>query len=299
MHIALVDPSRVTLKMVTALLETRHHRVSAFTDSQAALDHVRRDDGVDCVITSLETAPLGGLEVCWNLRALSDERRPLAILVMSSDRGRRDIGEVLDCGADDFMAKPPDPDELHARLRNAERVIRLQRELIEQADTDPLTRLLNRRAFTRKARDAMGRAGETGTISALLVDIDHFKGINDTHGHDAGDVIIRNVADILRETGGVAARLGGEEFGMCLPEVSLATASIVAHRIRTRCASLHETKRGLPTRFTVSLGLTEWDHAESVDDLLKRTDIALYAAKRGGRNRVAMAGAGSITECLS
>ena len=299
MHIVLVEPSRVTVKVVTALLEARGHAVTAYSDSQAALDRVTSDETITCVITSLETAPLSGLELCWQLRALSGERRPLAILVMSSDRGRRDIGEVLDCGADDFMAKPPDPDELYARLRTSERVLRMQRELIEQADTDPLTRLLNRRAFNRKAREAMARAGETAPVSALLLDIDHFKGINDQFGHDAGDLIIRAVADVLRETGGIAARIGGEEFGVCIPESTATTAGVVAHQIRTRCATLHKMRGKIPCPFTVSIGLSEWTRPESVDDLMSRADIALYASKRGGRDRVSVANTGLIAECIS
>ncbi len=298
MHIALVEPSRVTQKIVMTRLEKHGHRITAFADTAAVIDRVREDETIACVITSLETAPIGGLELCWELRALSGERRPLAILVMSSDRGRRDLGEVLDCGADDFMAKPPDPDELNARLRTAERVLYLQRRLIEQADTDPLTQLLNRRAFTRQAGEAMDRLPVGISMTAMLLDIDHFKGINDQHGHDAGDLIIRAVADVLRETGAIAARIGGEEYALCLPDSTVVTAGVVAHQIRTRCARLHQARGDIPCPFTVSIGLCEWARGEGVDALLRRADIGLYASKRGGRNRVSVANAGLVAECV-
>lgn len=129
---------------------------------------------------------------------------------MSADYGNRSLGEVLDSGADDFISKPPSRGELLARLRAAERLLGLQRELIRQADTDHLTQLLNRGAFLRRAERLITRPGATPT--ALLIDIDHFKTINDRHGHAVGDAAIRGVADVLRETGLLSCRWGGRSM---------------------------------------------------------------------------------------
>lgn len=292
MHVALIDPSRVVLKIVAGMLEAGGHTVVAFSNSAAALAHVEADPSVACVLTSLEVEPLGGLELCWSLRALVDERRPLTILVMSSARDDRPLGEVLDSGADDFLSKPPSPQELHGRLRAAERVLGLQRALIRQADTDHLTQLLNRGALMRRAESDLAAASAETPLAMLQVDIDHFKSINDRFGHDIGDQVIRRVAQILRETGetrATAGRLGGEEFAVLMPGHGIAGAAVAAHRIRIQCAA--GTVPGLPDlRFTASIGLSEWAPGDTVDSLLKRADVALYAAKRGGRDRVAVAG---------
>ncbi|KMO16777.1 hypothetical protein NS228_00415 [Methylobacterium indicum] len=297
MHVALIDPSRVVLKIVTGMLEAGGHTVVAFSDSAAALAHVEADPSIACILTSLEVEPLSGLELCWLLRALADERRPLTILVMSSARDERPLGEVLDSGADDFLSKPPSPKELHGRLRAAERVLGLQRALIRQADTDHLTQLLNRGALMRHADRALAGASAGNPLAMLQVDIDHFKSINDRFGHDIGDQVIRRVAQILRETGATAGRLGGEEFAVLMPGHGIAGAAVVAHRIRSQCAT--GPVPGLPDlRFTASIGLSEWAPGDSVDSLLKRADVALYAAKRGGRDRVAVTGADSEPEMI-
>ncbi|KMO43231.1 hypothetical protein VQ03_09060 [Methylobacterium tarhaniae] len=296
MHVALIDPSRVIRRTVSELLEAGGHTVIGFGESDAALAHVAADPSVTCVLTSLEVHPLEGLELCWALRALADDRRPLTILVMSSSRNTRSLDEVLDSGADDFLVKPPSPQELYGRLRSAERVLTLQQALIQQADTDPLTRLLNRRALLREADRALATASSDAPLAVLQVDIDHFKSINDRYGHDVGDHVIQCVAGILRDTGAIVGRLGGEEFAVVIPNPGPG-ADVVAHTIRSQCAALQ--MRIDPTlRFTVSVGVSEWMPGDSVGLLLKRADTALYAAKRAGRNRVARADGRLSTEVL-
>ena len=219
MHVVIVDPSRVVRRSVGEMLEAGGHTVTAFDNSGTALAHVEADTSVTCILTSLEVQPLDGLELCWSLRALAGDRRPMFILVMSSARDTRPLGEVLDSGADDFMAKPPNRGELWGRLRSAERVLALQSALIRQADTDQMTEILNRTAFLRQADEmfaAQDAQDAREPVSLLLLDIDRFKAINDGHGHASGDAVIRAVADALRETGATAGRLGGEEFGLLL-----------------------------------------------------------------------------------
>lgn len=300
MHVVVVDQSRVVQRSIADMLMAAGHTAEGFSDSRKALAHVASHEAVTCVLTSLETHPIDGLELCWQLRLLADARRPLSILVMSSAHGSRNLGEVLDSGADDFMAKPPSRDELHARLRAAERLLMLQRDLIQQADTDHLTQLLNRGAFLRKAAEAAERTGPSGSLAGMLIDIDHFKTINDRHGHAVGDAAIRGVGDVLRETGTVACRWGGEEFALLMEGHGTGSAAVAADLVRVRCAALRIAGTGgEEIRLTVSVGLSACSGHDEIDGLLRRADIALYAAKAGGRNRVSVMAGDALIECVN
>ncbi len=285
MHIVIVDPSRVALKVIAGLLTPQGHAVYAFTDSREALVYLADHEQVDALITSLEVQPIAGLELCWQARLLAETRRPLYIIAMSSLHNTRNLGEALDSGADDFISKPPSAEELHARLRAAQRMTGLQRELIRLAETDTLTGLLNRRAFSARMHEATERLGTNGRLSLVLADIDHFKAVNDTHGHDVGDLAIQAVAGEIAKAG-LAGRLGGEEFGLLLPGLDALQATEVAQGLRLRCQALLVKGHRGPIRLTCSFGISEWSEGETIEGLLKRADIALYDAKAAGRNAV-------------
>ncbi|MFJ7437750.1 diguanylate cyclase [Methylorubrum thiocyanatum] len=288
MHIVIVDSSRVVLRIVAGMLEPRGHVVTQFTDSVEALAYVTDTPKVRALITSLEVRPLSGLELCWSARLLAESSRPLSIIAMSSARNARNLAEALDSGADDFIDKPPGAEELQARLRAAERLTTLQGDLIRLAETDPLTALLNRRAFLQRTRDAAQKAGTFGNLCAILLDIDHFKRINDEYGHDVGDAAIKAVAGLI-EPEGIAGRLGGEEFAVIVAGHPLAAAEAIASRLRLKASDLRIRSPKGPVRLTCSFGVSEWSDGETVESLLKRADIALYEAKATGRNRVVSA----------
>ncbi|GJD90065.1 MULTISPECIES: diguanylate cyclase domain-containing protein [Methylobacterium] len=288
MNIVIVDSSRVVLKIVAGLLEPRGHNVHCFTDSAEALAFLTDRPEIRVLITSLQVRPLGGLELCWSARLLADERRPLYVITMSSARNERTLAEALDSGADDFIDKPPCAEELHARLRAAERLTTLQEHLIRLAETDPLSGLLNRRAFFAQASQSADRAGNHGRLSMILADIDHFKRINDEHGHDIGDRAIQAVAKLMSEEGR-AGRLGGEEFAIALADTGLEAAEAVARRLCLKARDLRIRGSRGPVRLTCSFGVSTWTEGDSVEALVKRADIALYEAKAGGRDRVVSA----------
>ena len=156
---------------------------------------------------------------------------------------------------------------------------------------DPMTGLSNRRSTMQRMRAELARSQRSGlALSVILLDIDHFKRVNDSYGHDVGDQVIRALSELLKSEmrgGDDASRWGGEEFLLLLTGASLEPALKVAERVRLRCEMLRV--EGLdtqpPVAFTISLGVAEWDRRESLEDLLKRADEAMYAAKRGGRNR--------------
>jgi two-component system cell cycle response regulator len=292
MRVVLVDPSRTVLKLVGRMLEARGHEVRAFTDGQAALDCIKSDLSVGALITSAELVFMSGMELCWEARLLATCNRQIYVILMSSSQDRHTLIEALDSGADDYIGKPPIAEELYARLRAAERVAAMHDELIRLATTDPLTGVLNRRAFFERAREVCARADAGGTLSAIVFDIDHFKRVNDLYGHDVGDRAIRAVAQAAANEELIVGRLGGEEFAALVDGQGLDHALVLAERMRQRMASLKfDTSHGRLT-LTCSLGVSEWESGDTIDLLLKRADVALYAAKTGGRNRVVAANAG-------
>jgi diguanylate cyclase (GGDEF)-like protein len=291
MRVVLVDPSRTVLKCVARLLEARDHEVRAFTDGQAALDCIRSDLKVGALITSAELGSMAGIELCWETRLLATCDRPIYVILMSSSKDRQKLIEALDSGADDYIGKPPVAEELYARLRAAERVATMQQELVRLATTDSLTGVFNRRAFFERAHEAGARA-ETGTaLSAILFDIDHFKRVNDLCGHDVGDRVICAVAHAAADESALVGRLGGEEFAMLFVGHGLDDAVTVAERLCGKISALQFNTNPGPLTITASFGVSTWEPGDTVELLLKRADVALYAAKTGGRNRVVAADA--------
>jgi diguanylate cyclase (GGDEF)-like protein len=288
MRVVLVDPSRTMRLFVTRLLQARDHEVLPFADGRDALACLRDNSDVAALITSVELDGMSGLELCWEARVLAGRDRPIYVILMSSSIDRSNLGEALDSGADDFISKPPVADELYARLRAAERLATMQRELVRLASFDPLTGLHNRRVFFELAEEARACGG---ALTAIMLDIDHFKRVNDLYGHDVGDQAIAAVARIAAGEDAIVGRLGGEEFAILLRGKSLPEGAALAEELRRRTAALClDTTKG-PLTLTCSFGVSERRGGEGLDDLLKRADVALYAAKTSGRNRVVTADA--------
>jgi two-component system cell cycle response regulator len=283
LRIVVVDPSRTILKAVSRLLEDDGHVVSAFSEGREALDYIKSAPEVSVLMTSAELASMSGLELCWEARLLSGRDRALYIILMSSNAEQSAVVNALDSGADEFIRKPPVREELYARLRTAERLLRQQRELIVLANLDSLTGVFNRRAFFEKTSN-LADAGRR--FAAVMFDIDHFKDVNDTYGHDVGDQVLRVIGDETRKDKTVLGRLGGEEFAIVLEGSSLDAATAYAEELRDKLAALSFETEGQTFSVTASFGVAERAAQESIDLLLKRADTALYQAKRAGRNRV-------------
>ena len=289
MRVVVVDPSRTVLKFIARLLATRNHEVRTFVAGREALECVRSDLSVGALITSDELLPMSemsGIELCWETRLLATCRRPIYIILMSCDRDQHKLIEALDSGADDFIGKPPVAEELYARLRSAERLANMQQELLRLALTDPLTGVLNRRAFFESGEEVCERGHALDCLSAIVMDIDHFKRINDVYGHDIGDAAIRAVAQEVAGETAITGRLGGEEFAMLLEGRDRSAALGIAEGLRTRISGMRVQTEKQRLKLTCSFGVSEWEPGDTIDRLLKRADIALYTAKSGGRNRV-------------
>lgn len=289
MHIVVIDPSRVVLKIIAALLADQG-KVSGFIESDAALRLIQSDPTVDIVITSLEVQPVNGLEICWEAQQARAADRFLYVIIMSSDRDEQRMAEALDFGADDLISKPVSGIELQARLRLVRRLKAKQLELVRLTETDPLSGLLNRRAFFGGAAKLFARRRTGDHLSAIMLDIDHFKRINDQYGHHVGDAVIKAVAGSADLVGSLVGRLGGEEFAIILDGCDGESACELAENLRQRCAGL-QFRDGSGGTFSVtcSFGVSQAGEGDCCDDMLKNADVALYQAKNGGRNCVRMA----------
>jgi diguanylate cyclase (GGDEF)-like protein len=212
----------------------------------------------------------------------------------------KDFIEALDCGADDVLQLPLSSDELYARLRAAERFTRMQRKLVDMATRDGLTGLLNRPAFFSRAEKLCRE--RDAPLAAIMVDVDFFKSINDRYGHAAGDDALRAVADGLRSglpASLLAARLGGEEFALLLEGAEPNGACRAAECWRHRIAMTEIAAETGVIRLSCSFGVAQGAPGEDIDSLLRKADAALYAAKRSGRNGVALYDADSALAAAS
>ena len=289
MRIVLADPSRAVHRAMTQLIAEGGHEVIAFADGREALARIAEDDTVRALITSTQPLNMTGIELCAAARKLSGARRALHVILMSSTDDYYLAITALDNGADDFIHKPPIPDELRARLRLADRVTAMKQQLIQYAITDPLTNLLNRRAFFEGAAE-MCRAADVGkaALSAIMFDIDHFKKINDTFGHDMGDAVLAAVGAQTKMADGLAGRLGGEEFCV-LGSGDLTDALEWAGELQRSLKALRFNHKGEAFSITCSFGVAEWERGDAIDRMLRRADIAMYQSKKTGRDRITAA----------
>lgn len=278
----------------------QHHRVELEVDSAQALARLAAKD-YDVAVLSLGLQGMDALRLISQIR--SDERtRALPILVLSEQTDDARVLRALDMGVNDYLIRPIDRNELVARVTTQVRKKRYQEKLrenlqasLEMAVVDPLTKLHNRR-YLEGHLAAMLQDGEKrgAAVSLLVVDIDHFKAINDSHGHDAGDEVLRDCADRLKKLVrgiDIVARFGGEEFVIVMPDTEAYAAQRVAERIRMMIEKIPFSMFGgtIMVRVTVSIGVATAGEGMSGDQLFKHADNALYSAKRGGRNRVMLA----------
>ncbi|PWC43588.1 diguanylate cyclase [Azospirillum sp. TSO22-1] len=290
MRILVVDDSRMARTALCQQLEGFGHQ-TAFADSGAEALVRTRDEDFDVVLVDFRVGDMEGVEVCWHLRAAQGAKH-LYLMLMIPGSITNQFFEVVENGADEFLRKPLDWAWLRARLLAASRVVDMQRQLERLATTDSLTGALNRGRFMGRAADEVMRAQRYARpLSAIMLDIDHFKKVNDTHGHATGDEAIRSVVRVCRSLvrgADILGRLGGEEFAILLPETPPQGAVLLAERLR-RALAVTEVRipGGVGVTFTVSVGVSALKPGEeSVSALLARADEALYRAKNGGRNRV-------------
>ncbi len=273
------------------------HTVAVVPDPQEALFKAA-DEDYDAAVISMSLHDFDALRLCSQLRSL-ERTRMLPLLVIAEHDQEGSVIRALDLGVNDYIRRPIDRNEMLARVRTQVRRKRYNEKLrdsvqatIEMAVTDSLTGLNNRRYFDTHLQGMFEKAvGRKKPISLIMCDIDHFKSVNDQHGHDVGDEVIREFARRIRKNVrnlDLACRYGGEEFAVVMPDTDIALARIVAERIRSEVAAHPFIIAGRATLpVTVSLGVSCIDgEGDTPEKLLKRADVALYHAKRAGRNQV-------------
>jgi two-component system, cell cycle response regulator len=277
----------------TSLFQHYHEASSVIEAFKIVLNHP-----VDVILCDLEMPGMDGFKFL-NMVSAREDLRDIPVIMITGRTDSETKIRGLEQGASDYVTKPFEPGELVARVKVQLKIKTLQDslkksnlELLQLSNTDPLTHLSNRRCLMETLEKELKRA-ERGhsPLSLIMVDIDHFKRVNDTYGHQQGDVVLVEVAKVLMEhlrDYDMAARFGGEEFSLILPETELLPAVQVAERLRQSASqlSLPPPLQGL--RLTISLGVATFPHAKirNVDDLVRGADEALYQAKREGRNRV-------------
>jgi two-component system cell cycle response regulator len=291
-RVAFIDRVRIAL--------TGKHKVSAVIDPQDAIPSITESsDPYELVIVNLDADQFDGLRLCSQLKSLEQTRQiPILIVVAPDDEQR--LMRALDMGVNDYLIRPIDRQELLARVNTQVRRARYAEQLrnsvqtsIEMAATDALTGLYNRRYMEIHLSHLVEHSINRGKpLSALAIDVDFFKPVNDTHGHDVGDKVLQELATRIRENirnVDMPCRVGGEEFIIILPTTELKLAQKIGERIRKAIAARPFSAGALSgtLNITVSVGLSSLAGADDkVDEFLRRADQALYRAKREGRNRV-------------
>ena len=304
MKILIADDSIVSRHLLEATLRKWGYEVIVACDGAEAWNILQRDSAPAIAILDWVMPELTGPEVCRRVRLQQGQEPYTYILLLTSKNMREDLIEGMDSGADDYITKPFDQHELQVRLRAGTRIVKLQQELRRQAAHDPLTGVLSRsKAFEMFDRELQRSIRENLPLSVLLVDLDHFKNVNDTYGHLAGDEVLREAAKRLKDgvrSYDILSRYGGEEFLILMPGCDSDSARIQAERLRLAIAEspvIITTANGLAHPLSASFGVTISSPSilESPESLVRVADEALYAAKRQGRNRVVFF---STDECL-
>jgi len=299
-RVFVIDENATHIDRIRRALAADGDTVEIATDPEGGLSVLAEQD-FDLVIVSLLLRDADGLRLCARIRGQAKTRGlPILALIEQGDHER--LARALDIGINDYLVHPIDRNELLARVRTQVRRRRYQdrlRATLEQnvaaALTDSLTGLHNRRYLSRHLDGLLADARKNAKpLALLMVDIDHFKSVNDTHGHAVGDEVIRVVANRLQQhvrSFDTIARWGGEEFVVAMPDASLDVATTVAERLRRKIAAApaRMDSEGLELPITVSIGIAVASN-DGAAELLQRADAALYAAKRAGRNRVASSG---------
>ena len=289
--ILIVDDTVSNLDILSELLKS--YDIIESTNGKEALEIVK-DEAIDLILLDIVMPDMDGYEVCQTLKE-NPKTADIPIIFITAKTDEESIEKAYNVGGSDYITKPFRAKELLARVKRELKIQKLQNELKYLAATDPMTQLYNRRHFTQLSNQIIDLAKrDNQTISLIMLDIDRFKTINDTYGHQTGDEVIISLSHILKEQTkkeDIICRYGGEEFVIVLPDSNAEHAATVAEAIRTEVEKFRlETAEGSHVHFTISLGVSELalKKKNTLERALKDADEALYKAKESGRNNVCL-----------
>lgn len=293
MKTLIIDDSPDALAVAKARLAKENLDIVCAGGGREGLDTARRERP-DLILLDLDMPDMSGFEVCRALKA-DPALCMIPVIFLTGSGSVADKVKGLDLGAVDYVTKPFDVIELKARVRAALRTKHLQDLLAKYAHVDPLTELWNRRALEDRLHEEWARIQRYGgNLALIMADLDHFKDVNDTYGHPAGDQVLRDTAAILvgqcRESD-LPARYGGEEFVVVLPAHCAQDATVLAERCRRKIEAARIRSGGTEIRVTASFGVADSVGLSAPEDLVRAADGALYLAKSDGRNCVRPASA--------
>jgi two-component system cell cycle response regulator len=305
MKILIVEDDPVSRRVLEATMLEWGYDVEVAQDGVAAWEIIHGPEAPNLIISDWLMPRMDGLTLCRKIRRM-DAAEYIYFLLLTSKRGQEDVLEGLKAGADDFLSKPFNPQELMYRTRIGERIIRLKHKILELARTDVLTSLLNRRALMERIEQEVQRSvRENNSFSIILSDIDYFKKVNDTFGHQAGDLVLKKFSHQLTTLSrpyDFVGRYGGEEFVACLPGAKGFQAEAIAERMckRVEAMEIRLSNDSKPVKVTASFGVASLrvESGDTLDSLIKRADDALYRAKNDGRNRVITSSEMDISKLL-
>jgi diguanylate cyclase (GGDEF)-like protein len=309
-RVLLVDDDPAMLALLSRYLRSAEFEVLSAQDGPAALGILHRE-GPPIVLSDWSMPGMSGLQLCQAIRS-SEAIGFVYVIIVTAHSEKCRVVEALEAGANDFLAKPFHPQELLARVNAGLRIITLEADLKRQqrelhkanaemailnrklelmATTDELTGLANRREAMNQVKAGWDSARQSHQpFSCIMLDIDHFKTCNDTYGHEMGDLVLRRTAQVLVHTARadeLVCRLGGEEFLIICPNAGVGHAAKQAEQLRAAVEANVVQGDSVDLGVTVSAGVAERSaETDTVEDLLKCADQALYTAKRAGRNRV-------------
>jgi diguanylate cyclase (GGDEF)-like protein len=292
-RIAVVDDDRLVRDRVASLLRARGYAPTVF-ESATKLLEAHKHTGFDLVLLDVVMEGISGVDACRILKAREEGFVPVVLVTSRADPDARVEG--LRIGADDYVSKPFEEEELVARVasmlrikRSYDAVAASRNRMAELAVLDDLTGLYNVRYLQQRFSEEWKRAERhREPLAIAMIDVDHFKAVNDSHGHDVGDAVLREVSARLRGSvrdTDVVARYGGEEFVVLLPGTPVQAAQQALVRLQRSLSEALFMHEGEDVFVTFSAGVTLWRDGESLEATLSRADEALYEAKRTGRNR--------------
>jgi len=304
MKVLIADDEAVSRWLLESSLRRWGYDVVVAHDGDEAWRILQQPNAPQLVVFDWLMPGLDGVQLCRAVRAHRLEPYTY-ILLLTTKRGQKNVVEGLEAGADDYIAKPFDPQELKVRLRTGKRILYLMDQVIaareamrDLAMRDSLTGLWNRGTiFNMLAAEAARATRQGASLGVVLVDLDHFKNVNDSYGHDTGDVVLRHTSDSLQSMVrpyDAVGRHGGEEFLVLLPGCDQINAVSQAERLRAALAGRTVQTSAGPIEVTASMGVTVLGRDAQVDPqtLFCAADTALYRAKHNGRNRVEFEPAG-------